>query len=280
MLKSARESKAVTSWMSPNPAYEAALSGFVRALLDPREGKLFLADLRANVEIVAWYGALNGLTLVLVKACRRACRTSTRATRLIELSLVDPDNRRPVDFDRRRRCMAEAQALLALPDAEARQARCGTGSPTRPTGAPSSGSPGARCSCAGPTRRCCAAPSTCRWRCAAAQAQRVLAFARRDGERWIVVIVGRLFAGLGGEVGKAPTGARLGRHRGRPARRDRPAAAGAALAGGRAHRPAPRAGRRRAAAGPRADRIPGGGAVRRRDRERWIRPTFHRRRRP
>ena len=46
MLKSARESKAVTSWMNPNAAYEAALSAFVQALLARREGNLFLDDLQ------------------------------------------------------------------------------------------------------------------------------------------------------------------------------------------------------------------------------------------
>ena len=61
MLKSARESKAATSWINPNAAYEAALSAFVHALLEPREHDLFLDDLRANAAVVAWYGALNGL---------------------------------------------------------------------------------------------------------------------------------------------------------------------------------------------------------------------------
>jgi (1->4)-alpha-D-glucan 1-alpha-D-glucosylmutase len=68
MLKSVRESKAVTSWMNPNQPYEAALSAFVHALLERRDSNLFLGDLQANAAVFAWYGALNGLTLAAVKA--------------------------------------------------------------------------------------------------------------------------------------------------------------------------------------------------------------------
>ncbi|MDM7941381.1 MAG: malto-oligosyltrehalose synthase [Hydrogenophaga sp.] len=116
MLKSARESKAVTSWMNPNEAYEAALTAFVRALLGRRERNLFLEDLQGTVAVVAWHGALNGLTMALVKTLSPGVPDFYQGHEAIELSLVDPDNRRPVDFAHRRQLLDEARNIKALPD--------------------------------------------------------------------------------------------------------------------------------------------------------------------
>jgi (1->4)-alpha-D-glucan 1-alpha-D-glucosylmutase len=206
MLKSARESKAVTSWMSPNPAYESALGGFVRAVLDPRQGHLFLADLRTNVEIIAWYGALNGLTLVLVKALSPGVPDFYQGHELIELSLVDPDNRRPVDFERRRGCLAGAQALLALPDAVARRAVLRDWVAHATDGRAKFWvtwrALQLRRAHDAMLRNADYVPLEVRGN----RALHVLAFARCDGQRWIVVIAGRLFVGLDRPVGVAPAG--------------------------------------------------------------------------
>ena len=116
MLKSARESKTVTSWMNPNTGYELALASFVRALLGRPEHSLFLDDLRASVAVIAWHGALNGLTMAAIKTLSPGVPDFYQGHETIELSLVDPDNRRPIDFARRRRLLEEARALAALPD--------------------------------------------------------------------------------------------------------------------------------------------------------------------
>ncbi len=206
MLKSARESKAVTSWMSPNQAYESALGGFVRAVLDPRQGQLFLADLRANAEIIAWYGALNGLSLALVKALSPGVPDFYQGHELIELSLVDPDNRRPVDFEHRRGCLAEAQTLLALPDTVARRAvwRDWVAHATdgRAKFWVTWRALQLRRVHEAMLRNADYVPLEVR----GTRARHVLAFARSDGERWIVVIAGRLFVGLDRPVGVAPAG--------------------------------------------------------------------------
>ena len=210
MLKSVRESKAVTSWMNPNLAYEAALGAFVRAILDGREGNLFLADLQANIEIIAWYGALNGLTLALVKTLSPGVPDFYQGHELIELSLVDPDNRRPVDFARRRDCLEAAQALQALPDPEARrdvlrgwlaQATDGRAKFWVTWRALQ-----LRRAFDAMLRRADYLPLEVR----GAHAARVLAFARRDGAHWIVVIAARLLAGFGRAAGVVPAGADWG----------------------------------------------------------------------
>ena len=111
LLKSARESKAVSSWINPNAGYEVALSGFVQALLRPRDSNLFLADLLANAAVFAWYGALNGLTLAVVKILSPGVPDIYQGHEAIELSLVDPDNRRPIDYALRQALLADASAV-------------------------------------------------------------------------------------------------------------------------------------------------------------------------
>jgi (1->4)-alpha-D-glucan 1-alpha-D-glucosylmutase len=113
VLKSARESKAVTSWINPHADYEAALSAFVHALLSPREGNLFLDDLRSTAALAAWHGALSGLSMVLLKFCAPGVPDVYQGHEGSVLSLVDPDNRRPVDYAQRQQWLADAQALWA-----------------------------------------------------------------------------------------------------------------------------------------------------------------------
>jgi (1->4)-alpha-D-glucan 1-alpha-D-glucosylmutase len=111
MLKAAREAKAHTSWISPNEDYERALAAFVRALLARVQPNPFLDDLRAQAEPLAWFGALNGLSLALIKYASPGVPDLYQGSELVELTLVDPDNRRPVDFARRERLLAEFEAL-------------------------------------------------------------------------------------------------------------------------------------------------------------------------
>ena len=210
MHKSVREAKAVTSWMSPNLAYESALDGFVRAALDPREGQLFLADLRANAEIIAWFGALNSLTLVLVKTLSPGVPDFYQGHELIELSLVDPDNRRAVDFERRRHGLAEAQRLQALPDAAARLAVLRDWVAHAPDGRAKLWvtwrALQLRRSHETLLRHAEYLPLELR----GSRARHALAFARRDGDRWILVVAARLLAGFERPCGVLPAAADWG----------------------------------------------------------------------
>ncbi|MGE3160647.1 MAG: malto-oligosyltrehalose synthase [Burkholderiales bacterium] len=123
-LKAAREAKARTSWISPDEAYERALEDFVRGLLARAQPNPFLDDLRAQAEPIAWFGALNGLSLALIKYASPGVPDLYQGAELVEPTLVDPDNRRPVDFSRRARLL-EAFARLDDPAPLAAAARDG-----------------------------------------------------------------------------------------------------------------------------------------------------------
>jgi (1->4)-alpha-D-glucan 1-alpha-D-glucosylmutase len=116
MLKASREAKLRTSWAAPDQEYEAGLERFVRRILDPQEGRVFLSDLLAFQPRIAIIGALNGLAQILLKLTVPGVPDTYQGCELWDLSLVDPDNRRPVDFELRRESLkrrADPVALLA-----------------------------------------------------------------------------------------------------------------------------------------------------------------------
>lgn len=106
-IKAAREGKLDTSWMNPNEPYEAALLDFVRAALDESRSASFLESLSAFAQRTALLGALNGLAQLALKTMMPGVPDFYQGTEFWDLSLVDPDNRRPVDFPARAAALAE-----------------------------------------------------------------------------------------------------------------------------------------------------------------------------
>ena len=106
MEKAAREAKAHTSWTQQQEAYEQALRGFVRAAMEERE---FSTDLEGFVAPLVMPGRINGLAQTLIKLTAPGVPDIYQGTELWDLSLVDPDNRRPVDFVLRRRLLEEIE---------------------------------------------------------------------------------------------------------------------------------------------------------------------------
>ncbi|HKY33043.1 MAG TPA: malto-oligosyltrehalose synthase [Candidatus Polarisedimenticolia bacterium] len=104
LVKAAREAKVHTRWRRPVPEHEQALGEFVEAILS-RPGHPFRADFLRLERRLAWHGALNGLAQAALKTMLPGVPDLYQGCELWDLRLVDPDNRRPVDFARRRRIL-------------------------------------------------------------------------------------------------------------------------------------------------------------------------------
>jgi len=101
MLKAIREAKQNTSWINRNAEYETAVSSFVRTLLKPGAQNRFLSDFAPFQQRVARIGLWNALAQSLLKLTCPGVPDIYQGNELWDLSLVDPDNRRPVDYARR-----------------------------------------------------------------------------------------------------------------------------------------------------------------------------------
>jgi (1->4)-alpha-D-glucan 1-alpha-D-glucosylmutase len=110
MLKSAREAKVHTSWIHPSPAYEAALVAFVEAVYDDED---FLAELEAVVQPLVELGRDNALAMVALQLTSPGVPDVYQGNEMWDLSLVDPDNRRPVDYAERRRVLERSRTISA-----------------------------------------------------------------------------------------------------------------------------------------------------------------------
>ena len=98
MEKALREAKVYTSWVSPNVAYETITRDFIRALLDPVPGNEFLNDFTRFQHNLVQAGLLNSLSQVLLKIASPGVPDFYQGNEIWNFSLVDPDNRRPVDY--------------------------------------------------------------------------------------------------------------------------------------------------------------------------------------
>jgi (1->4)-alpha-D-glucan 1-alpha-D-glucosylmutase len=117
MTKALRESKAHTSWLSPDEAYEEAVQRFVRTILDPRRGRPFLEAFVPFQARVAELGIYNGLAQLLIKMTAPGIPDFYQGTELWDLNLVDPDNRRPVDYAHRREILEALTCRREVDDA-------------------------------------------------------------------------------------------------------------------------------------------------------------------
>jgi (1->4)-alpha-D-glucan 1-alpha-D-glucosylmutase len=99
MEKAAREAKVHTTWTDPNVEYEETLREFARAVLGDAE---FVEDFETFLRPLIGPGRVNSLAQVLLKLTAPGIPDLYRGSEVWDLSLVDPDNRRPVDFERRR----------------------------------------------------------------------------------------------------------------------------------------------------------------------------------
>lgn len=107
LRKALREAKTHSSWLTPDEEYEAAVIAFAAELLRDAPDNDFLADFRELADRVAVFGAWCSLAQLVLKVASPGVPDFYQGTELWDLSLVDPDNRRPVDFARRRQLLPE-----------------------------------------------------------------------------------------------------------------------------------------------------------------------------
>ncbi len=107
LTKALREGKQRSSWLSPNVAYEKKLAVYAAALLDPARAADFQHDFLSFAAAVARSGALASLAALALKCTAPGVPDLYQGTELWDLTLVDPDNRRPVDYLLRERLLAD-----------------------------------------------------------------------------------------------------------------------------------------------------------------------------
>jgi (1->4)-alpha-D-glucan 1-alpha-D-glucosylmutase len=107
LVKAVREAKVYTNWLSPNLDYESALVMFLESILENFRGNRFLRDLLPFAQKIAYYGMLNSLTQVLLKTTCPGVPDFYQGAELWDFSLTDPDNRRPVNFAKRKKLLAD-----------------------------------------------------------------------------------------------------------------------------------------------------------------------------
>ncbi|HLZ98147.1 MAG TPA: malto-oligosyltrehalose synthase, partial [Steroidobacteraceae bacterium] len=110
MLKACREAKIRTSWHEPNAGYEENIRGFVDGVFQTPD---FIASLEAFIEPLVLPGRINSLSQTLIKMIVSGVPDFYQGTELWDLSLVDPDNRRPVDFETRSMLLHRCRNLSA-----------------------------------------------------------------------------------------------------------------------------------------------------------------------
>ncbi|HXI07556.1 MAG TPA: malto-oligosyltrehalose synthase [Bradyrhizobium sp.] len=111
-VKAAREGKEETSWLNPHARYEKGVTEFIARILDRATSPEFLESFEAMARRIALLGALNAISQITLKATLPGVPDFYQGTELWDFSMVDPDNRRPVDYGLR----ASALATLENPD--------------------------------------------------------------------------------------------------------------------------------------------------------------------
>jgi (1->4)-alpha-D-glucan 1-alpha-D-glucosylmutase len=208
MLKASREAKTRTSWSDVSAGYEEALVQFIRALLEPREGNLFFAEIQQAQARIARFGMLNSLSQTLCKLTAPGVPDIYQGNELWDLSLVDPDNRRPVDYELRSRMLEELTAAAAggMGSGPGRAAFARSISDSMPDGRAKLFLTATVLAHRHSQEALYREGEYLPCKVTGAHALHICAFARRHGDDCIVVIAPRLFARLAGEHDEPPLG--------------------------------------------------------------------------
>lgn len=111
VIKCVREAKQHTGWLSPDAAYEEGVLAYVRSLLARVKPNPVLTELQSQADLLAWFGALNSASMTVLKSTAPGVPDIYQGNEAMDLSLVDPDNRRPVDYGLRERLLRELKSV-------------------------------------------------------------------------------------------------------------------------------------------------------------------------
>ncbi len=111
MTKALREAKKNSTWISPNLEYEQYMTSFVTQCLEPSKSNAFIEEFMSFQKKIALCGFQNSLSQNLIKITSPGIPDFYQGAELWDLNLVDPDNRRSVDFKKRQRYLKEIQSL-------------------------------------------------------------------------------------------------------------------------------------------------------------------------
>jgi (1->4)-alpha-D-glucan 1-alpha-D-glucosylmutase len=117
MLKAIREAKVNSSWISPNTLYEEALFKFIDAMMEPSPNP-FMKGFEAFPKKISYFGMFNSLSQTLLKITSPGVPDFYQGTEIWDFSLVDPDNRRPVDFVIRKEMLQALKKKMAINEAD------------------------------------------------------------------------------------------------------------------------------------------------------------------
>ncbi len=112
MTKALREAKRQTSWTDQNEPYEQAVENYVRAVFAPAH-RSFLREVRAGIAAIEPAGMVNSLAQLALKLTLPGVPDIYQGCELLDYSMVDPDNRRPVDFELRAKLLEEVRQMPA-----------------------------------------------------------------------------------------------------------------------------------------------------------------------
>ena len=111
MLKATREAKKYTSWITPDENYEKSVLSFIENILNIHQNENFIKDIITFAERVAFYGAINSLVYQTLKLTCPGIPDIYQGCELWDFSLVDPDNRRPVNYELRTQCLESVRKI-------------------------------------------------------------------------------------------------------------------------------------------------------------------------
>ncbi len=118
MQKAIKEAKINTSWVNPNELWEKAVSHFVFNILHHKHSERFIKDFTDFASRIAHVGALHSLSQVILKTASPGICDIYQGTELWDDSLVDPDNRRPINFLNRDQLLQEIDSAISMPENE------------------------------------------------------------------------------------------------------------------------------------------------------------------